>query len=420
METERENHERCVNWYLGSIKALARAVDAPPYKSPGPQRILQSMTKARIFEFSSEDLRQFVNHGFWTIGSYFEEVTGMDPNLIFDPARQEVHPVQDSNAYTAKVDELWDIVRSNTEFRPRFFRRVASKLKDIVFPRPMPAPSCYLAWGEGLSFGPATATLWGLTEHPDDDEEEQQDTHYDAVHLYATLVDEDGLICHFSYRNSFITASTMHLNDEKGWANFLGGAPWAIDAAIRVLEQHDRLILVPKTLSYRRTCEKASKETRQRIVPPMYYQVRMEPVTIVKTLPPPQTKEPGARRAPPEFTHQWDVDAHRVTRVINGELPLDPAYHALLRSRGYQVYHALNPPPPGVLEILGRHHVALPGPHEWAAVLIFRRRGHRRGPKDKPYIPSTRKPTLVARWEGSVALTQQPPDTEKAQWTTRV
>lgn len=111
--------------------------------------------------------------------------------------------------------------------------------------------------------------------------------------------------------------------------------------------------------------------------PAPYYEVKM--TTNLRPT------EPGEGREV-EWSHRWDVRAHHRTLIRRGKLPLRPKDRSKLTMRGYTVFET-------DIALEGARALSLRGKppkrdDEWVAIKTSLVKSHRRGPEDKPYVPS--------------------------------
>jgi hypothetical protein len=173
---------------------------------------------------------------------------------------------------------------------------------------------------------------------------------------------------------------------DEGWSTFaVPLAPLISWFLTKMLNDADTVVREQgRNLSVRLAAQKTARKLRRKVLPPPYYRVTMRQHTQSEQYPPLPSK---AR----DWSHRWDVVGHAVYRVRRGVLPLDPELKDKLLARKYRLFRAGSPMDNRLRRKLISRNIPLPRPGEWVAVLKSFRKGYVKGPKDRPYIPSTRK-----------------------------
>ena len=93
---------------------------------------------------------------------------------------------------------------------------------------------------------------------------------------------------------------------------------------------------------------------------------------------------------PVAWSHRWDVVGNVASRQFVGQEPMDAVLEKNLTKRGYKILRFGNEPDEDLRSLLESRGIGLPREAEWLAFLSWWRRGHVKGPEDKPHIPSVR------------------------------
>jgi len=164
-------------------------------------------------------------------------------------------------------------------------------------------------------------------------------------------------------------------------------APWILRNLVLWVNDHMQVLQSQRSFGYRNKFRRAAKKAKLKgHVPPPYYTVPMRDGVIEEKIR--SATERGTCDI--DWQHRWLVRGHWMCRVRRGELPLDPKKEALLKQRKYKVF-TLEQPDAKTWEHLAKRGVKPKGRNEWMAVLLSWRKDYKKGPEDKPLIPSVRK-----------------------------
>lgn len=191
---------------------------------------------------------------------------------------------------------------------------------------------------------------------------------------------------------------------EGNWATpyALTSTPWMVCWIVDWINDHQTVIEeATRSFDYRRRFKKEAEKLKiRRPIPTPFYTVHMKDQQIREE----EWLEKFRRRMASKIRqvpqHQYDVRAHTVVRYQRGQLPLEPKLEKQLRRDSRRKIFTTGKVDEETAAHLAKRGVKPKRVDEWMAVLIYRKKDHRRGPKDGPYIPSVRK---SARKEQQVA-----------------
>lgn len=191
---------------------------------------------------------------------------------------------------------------------------------------------------------------------------------------------------------------------EGDWATpyALTSTPWLVCWIVDWINDHQTVIEeATRSFDYRRRFKKeAAKAQIKKPIPTPFYTVRMKDQQIKEEDWLERFRRRLASKVRQVPQHQYDVRAHWVVRYQRGQLPLESKIEKQLRQDARRKIFTTQQVDAETAAHLAKRGVKPKRVDEWMAVLIYRKKDHRRGPKDGPYIPSVRK---SARKEQQVA-----------------
>lgn len=279
-----------------------------------------------------------------------------------------------------------------------YVRRIVTAAAAVPYPDRLPFDICYFAWGEGAYLLP-----YQLAARMRDESLLQRGA---SGHIHALLVCSNGWaheviaiddpvrgrsLCFSQVHHSERDEVPEHLRGQ--WVDpFTTQAPWLVTAVVNLVNGHDSATIESGAalFSDRRRFEKLSKLIKHHAVPPPYYVVQLKQQTVNA-----RDLLPVPARTRHAYSYRFDVRGHFRSRIARGTLPLDPQHHQRLLRRGYSVFSAINPPDSAALAVLMKRRLPPPRPNEWVAVKRKFVDAFQKGPADKPYVPSVRRPSRV-------------------------
>jgi len=397
-------HKVIIDFYLTMIKECLRVEEFDILGNQGMtireekealSYLYEALHNSRIFEFTARDYHTL----FHTADVYTtEHVYGER----WEPATRE----QEESGHVPLTDEEY---KEFTEDSPKFTEAV----KAMPMPTPLPFPNTYIAWGGGARLSPAKFTIqtrkllepdvggWAmamlLTERG----------YVYSFMVYARVISGDALVKHLrslptdklarlgeAVGNNDVdeiwTDPTFRVGIERtpqrGWIVPTSMASWMANLAIDAINQCDRLVAERPLLSTKMRLRDVYREIRKAAPPPPpYYKILLKPETFDA-----RVNALFTRQRHVEWSHQWDVRAHDLIKIMRGTLPIEPKlYHKLLK-RKYDLFDALHPVSAECMAAMMKRNLPPMQPGEWLAYHKGRVKSYVKGPEDKPYIPSSR------------------------------
>lgn len=275
-------------------------------------------------------------------------------------------------------------------------KRIREAANRCSLPELRPFKHMYFGYTEPIWIPPGLRPMF--TEDYDQSVEESLDRMYilghcvldEVVHIFGWTVEPDGL-----EKTAMVVSRSRTFSDDEGpelveWDKPTMLCPWVIPSIIQWINEH-KTVIRDDTLSfgYRRAFKKEAKKLKMaKMVPPPYYTVHMQDITVdERDL---QRQFRSTFKQVIDWQHRWTVRGHYMVRVKRGLLPLDPSLEQDLRKRRYKVF-TVEDPDYATWKHLRRRGIEPKRSDEWIAVLISWRKDHVKGPENKPLIPSLRK-----------------------------
>jgi len=202
-----------------------------------------------------------------------------------------------------------------------------------------------------------------------------------SVEEYLCRTEPDGKIntwCHLQMRSP-----------ESGWSEPLCASRFVIQELVRKINDNRVIVSHVRGFKHRNLWKKHQKKLRfKRKMPPPYYRLAVSPQYVTR-------EEIGHSTKDVLWSHRWDVEAHDRYYIKRGSLPIDPDQELSLTTptkagNAYQIWKT-GEPPSWVNRALAERHLHPKRVGEWIAVMRIRVPATVKGPKDKPYIPASRR-----------------------------
>lgn len=168
--------------------------------------------------------------------------------------------------------------------------------------------------------------------------------------------------------------------------------PWIVHGLVNLINEHSVVVLEKHKLSreVRKDIRKMSKKAGGDVanIPKPYYKLRMKRGVVQKD---------DFKKVIPEsrkLTYRHDRRGHERCYIRRGPLPLDAEVRTGLKDGGYRIYELERLSAEDAERLLSRE---LPGKsvEEWMAIKTVWIDDQVIGPKDGPYVPAVRVPTLT-------------------------
>ena len=303
----------------------------------------------------------------------------------------ELHPEDDgrlANGAEAYIRSVLHLKKSHSLFaHAETLRAIRTLAQQVPAPAPLPFKAIFVALGAGRhdpalnpreQSGVPVRVGWLLNE---------------AGYVFTVDKITEHMTLRCTYAPWVIRRPTgwvsVEDDDEKGLQVI---APWVFTLlvgalndyrTVRITHPQQPAPLLPKS-------RKSQEQPRTQKLPPMYYQVTMEDITIDDT----RRKLPRLK-VPVNWSHTWTVSGHFYNKFQIGTLPIPPDLeHDLVKNRGYTLYKNAAEVPSRLATLLMKQRRSLPQAGQWLAHKETRKeadiRPHNR--PDLPFIPSTRVP----------------------------
>lgn len=371
---DKKMHDEIVFVYITTMKGLLKeAEDSPQYRS---EFLYQHglMRKAKVFEVAPESFMELCRETLAQLDERF------DVGLT-----DKVELFNEETLTEAAQDRL-----------ARLHSRLDKAIHSLEFPDHLPFDVCWFGLGEGLP----PLTQIGVEARNLDVKTEYNILGYlitnrGEVHELLVFQRPDGYggvqIVSYHFDPTTLAGEATGII---GWKYPRTTMPWVLCAMIDAVNQHQNTIL-----ELRRTTPHTAgmfKRARHELgvrkpTPPPFYTVYMRDSVIRDAV----RERAQVPRAQPG--HRFDRRGSYIHRIQRGPLPMDPEVERkLLRVKAkdgsrYRIFKGHMPSK--WKKVLRKRHLPTKQPGEWVAILRSWRSETVCGPKDAPYIPSTRKAT---------------------------
>jgi hypothetical protein len=376
IDKEKESHRVILHEYFLTLEALRKTATG------------QLSPKEKMMEISEENVRQAsLAFGIMRNAHIFE----FGPQTYIDLYHGADVYVEESVLGSAWTPAgVFNPDETPEEFKDRtdnYVTKVVAAGERIQLPDNKPFDSMYIAWGGSAPMSPINKMIYRM-RHPKagiDNSAKSLALVISPTHVFEIL-SMDLEPWHPSFPD--VSRGILQINHyENGrWLLPESLMPWMVASIIGAINQNESLITAgERSLWDRERARKTARTLRIHAVPPPYYRVYIKSAHIKEAL---STRHIPAKI---ERSHRFDVRGHYASRIIRGSLPMAEKIRKKLLKRKYKIHSAMNPVDVESMSVLMRHRQAPPALGEWVAIRRWWQSDHLKGPKDAPYIPSTRK-----------------------------